>query len=483
MLKRIDKVFDLESTVSLLKKLTHPKYYKITSPIFPEDRQILIEKKEREFGYTFGNEADGFDVKDWPCEEVILEGEDITLVTSPRHFDFKKRMLGKSTGEIRDLRTSTFRKEEPLYHRLVIPVQNKLNFLFSIESVSLIYSYLERISTINASQIVIDENTFILFEITDKVFGPLERYLVIDCDKQTCFEIFNKYCYSILIGFGFTTGLFVQNEGFFFQYADSHKQIPLDLYYSSFRKSVKCHFIPVYSNPYGYIHDHSIAARYRDKTKVIALDELSTLCTKIHKDDDFKYAVLLFLEANVQSLVSSPGLLSIALEALARIVCQENEDSVLPIGNKLVAKKIRASLISTLLEYKDQIGAQAMDIIRAKIDQINQPTNREKLLIPFRLLEIPINDDDKQAIEQRNKFLHGDVPMLKNKKPDNIKEADEFRYYLFLKLHFLVSSIILKYVGYDGLIVNFTKIYSSSTGTELNEEYYRPLKMNTALDL
>ena len=69
---------------------------------------------------------------------------------------------------------------------------------------------------------------------------------------------------------------------------------------------------------------------------------------------------------------------------------------------------------------------------------------------------------DIAAIEHRNDFLHGRITELPNANGEPKKVSREVSsmeiYYISLRLYMLVSMLILKYIGYDGRIVNQPKI-------------------------
>ena len=148
---------------------------------------------------------------------------------------------------------------------------------------------------------------------------------------------------------------------------------------------------------------------------------------------------------------------------------------IAPIKSKSLSKKIRKELEKALNTFKAEMDKEGYEIIKSRIEQINQRTNRDKLLVPFKLLHIPITDVDRKAIEQRNAFLHGKNPIVSENEPKTVNETDKFRYYLYLKLYVLISSIILKDIGYDNLVVNYPKIHEKNTGIKINEEYYRQI--------
>lgn len=247
---------------------------------------------------------------------------------------------------------------------------------------------------------------------------------------------------------------------------------PTSLAYKQLRGSVKFSYIPIYSNPFGYIRDNRIASLFKDKLRPLSLIEFSKLCHYCHTNNDIKNVILLLTEAQTQSLVSSPGILSIALETLSNIIYKENEPNLSPIKSKSVAKKVRKEIIKVINTFDKEIDDEGRAILIAKIDQINQTTNRDKLLSPFKILNIPLSKTDIAAIDQRNAFLHGRTPMFQSSTEN---KDGRFRYYLFFKLYVLVCSVILKYVGFDNSLVNFPKIYEKTTGILIDEDYYREI--------
>jgi hypothetical protein len=385
-----------------------------------------------------------------------------------------QRTIGQISGKLGRISSLKFDQEGVHYHRLIIPTNTKINFTFSVENVIIEYIYEKQISTRNAIEINLEGHNFLLYQAAKKLNDDnKDNYIVLESASPIVFEQFTEMCYSILIGFGFVSGSFIQNEGFFFQYKESTLTAPTAFCHSVLRDSINCSYVPTYSNPHGYIHNPEIAERYKDKPRTLKLSEFSSLCSRIFNIDDFKSIILLILESNTQSLVSSPGTLSIALETISNVIYNENETALAPISDQRIAKEVKSHLKKEVLKFTDNISQEGIDIITSRIDNINQRTNREKLLLPFKILKIDINEKDISAIEQRNAFLHGNTPMILNEKPHSLRDEDKFRYYLYLKLYTLISALILKYCGFDNLILNYPKIYELETGINLNEEHYR----------
>jgi len=245
--------------------------------------------------------------------------------------------------------------------------------------------------------------------------------------------------------------------------------------YRTFGNTIKSSYKPIYNNSYGPIHDNNIAEKYYKKTRRLRINEFEKLCSKVHSSADWRSCLLLFIEASTLSLLSMPGCFSITLESLANLINNENEKKVLPIKNKTLAKKIRTELKKKLEEFQSDLDDEAFGILINKIKQINQKTNRERLLMPFKVLNIKLNDRDIESIKHRNDFLHGREPEMNNQILKNLTESSKYLYYLSLKLYTLISALVLKYVGYDNLIVNYPKIHENYTNIKIDEEYYRQI--------
>ena len=111
-----------------------------------------------------------------------------------------------------------------------------------------------------------------------------------------------------------------------------------------------------------------------------------------------------------------------------------------------------------------------MTFFSKKIEQINQPANKDTLLKPFEYLKIPINELDKQTIDHRNDLMHGkDLKSIFEG-----KNNDRYRFSASLRLYTLLSALILKYVGFDNRVVNHPK-RSDSLNIATKEEPFRQI--------
>ena len=472
--KRIEDLIDLSESLDLLNNIRKIKSCSLLLNEFSKNYKIILEPNNNGIKFTLFHDFSIFHIDTWDYRNVEIHKENLVVKIPYLYFTSKK--FGQSSGTIPAFEYGNVNKSKVGFHRLILPINSKINFIFSIETVLINYDYQSNINSIEATEISIDEKLFHLFIAKKKVTELSDAdYLVIQSKFKMSYSDFSDFCFSILISFGFVSGHFINNDGYFFQYESENMQVPIGIEYRQMRGSVKCKYVPIYSDPFGYIREKEKANYYKNKLRTLSLEEFSQLCQFCHSNNDLKTILISLIEVHNQTLISSPGILSIALETLANVIYDENENSLAPIKSKKISREIRKELKKVVDNFDEKIDKEGIKILKSRIDQINQRTNRDKLLIPFTILKIPISSSDIEAIEQRNAFLHGRVPMVKMIIPKSINNSDKFRYYLYLKLYVLVSSIILKYIGYDGMILNHPKIYENTTGIKLNEEHYRQI--------
>lgn len=231
-------------------------------------------------------------------------------------------------------------------------------------------------------------------------------------------------------------------------------------------------YSPIYGNAFGYIRDKKIAKETHKKLRALTLKEFSALCKWAFSSIDFSSILLLIIEASTSSLLVMPSGFSVALEGLTDLIVKEKEEKVAPIKDKKLAGKIRSEFRSIIDSHSKSLDLEGQQILKSKIDNINQLTNRGKLTKPFELLKFKLTTEDIKAIEHRNDFLHGRIALGFN---DEVKVANQEVYYISLRLYTLLAILILKSVGYDNRIVNYPKIHENVYKKKLSEEHFRQI--------
>jgi len=92
-----------------------------------------------------------------------------------------------------------------------------------------------------------------------------------------------------------------------------------------------------------------------------------------------------------------------------------------------------------------------------RVDGLNRPTNRDKLLEPFRALDLKLTEEESRAIDQRNRLLHSErllnVRELK-KNPDAWHAALRVEQ----RLYTAMNKLLLKYLGYSGPLIDWERV-------------------------
>ena len=150
-----------------------------------------------------------------------------------------------------------------------------------------------------------------------------------------------------------------------------------------------------------------------------------------------------------------------------------------PIQNRELFKKISVEIEKIIDTYSSEIESED-DILKLKrripdlnkVIRQNHLTNHEKLIQPFDLLGIKLTADDIHMIEHRNDLLHGNTHMTDDENMEDV-EINRYMMYASGKFYTLISSLILKYIGYDGYIINHAKVCEQQSGIETEEKLYK----------
>ena len=398
------------SVFNLIFDLVEKKNVHINIPIFNiENLNGLINK----------NKLGGFDLNiefNEKLFECVLNNKsfDIKLFVGGYTFNISNFYLTRTNnidnvdyfyGEIHELKKGV-NLESKVFCRFGIPINNKNAQLFN---------FIE-------AKPYCDENMFysrgfLSFKMSHFNFNFYEtirngkRYFIIDSNEQIIVDEFANLCHSIMISYGFISGDFIQDEAY---------------YFTSNNK------------------------------------DFNTI-------DSFSYLQLRpSIYSKGSSLILKPACYSVALERLTNILIKENK-GLKPISDKKISKNFIDKLKEVLDVFSQDIvefgGDNSVEILRKNIENINKPTNRNKLLEPFNLSGIVLNSDEIDAINHRNNFLHG-----RNIKEgtEDYKEINQISF----RLNKLINKLMLKQIGFSGYIVNHLKHNEKNLGIVVNEDLF-----------
>lgn len=375
-------------------------------------------------------------------------------------------------GSAYRIHSHRFSKAKKQYWKLVIPILEEVNIFFTIERIAFSTDRVD--CSINGTQAKLNgEDVYIIHEKDDNK----NNYLIIESKNKQSYKEFSDLAFSIRIALGYVTGSFVGNKGYFFSYSKRKMDHYNHFYFSSLREGIQTLMYPINTNPYAWARGNKKYAErlYREKVlRPLSIVEFSNLCNKLKEDDDFAATLLLIIESGKASLIFRPSGYSIALETLSDIIIGDKKLKLAPINSKQDCKKFRRELNEVLSKYSDLESFRDIKTLKGRIEHINQMTNSERLKAPFDILGISLLDEDLKVISSRNDFLHGRVPDFKglgNERSIELKDND--LYYATVRLYTLLNMLILKMIGYDSYVLNFSKIYENATCYKVKEDCYR----------
>lgn len=311
-----------------------------------------------------------------------------------------------------------------------------------------------------------------VFDIT-QIKHTNKYYFIIENLKELTFTKFQSICFSIRQAIGFITGYMPGGEEYYFTEN-------LDFFYiNSLRPAIDSMFCPIHQNPYSFLHTRKeIAEKYLNKLTLLSSKNLSKLIREINKNPEFSSVIILLLEASsIHSLLIIPSVFAVIIESLSKIVSKKEMGLSVPITDKPLSNTLKKDLNKILESYSTKISKESFIKLKRRINEINRPinkerlTNNEKLILPFQQLKIDLTYEDIEVIEHRNDLLHGNI-LLKNEKI-RIKDIDSYMGYVSAKLYTLISALVLKYIGYNGYIINYSKFYEENCQIKTEEEFYR----------
>lgn len=464
-----------KNEIKEIKNLHKPNKLKIESDGILKGLNISIIREANEFTFSF------MDLKNTYGKERILDKgfKNISLINSKNNFLVRDLFVNnysppKCKGNLYTFQTKSFLEKKTAFLKVLIPIHKNLDFFMKVQQCSFITDL--GYSTSEGITIDVDEFTFDIGIIKDKLANTSNKFVFIECNKKISFEKFAEVCFSIRICLGYLTGLFFGNEAFYFAYTKKDLEGHVGFKYTKIRPQIRHFYPPVNANPFSYpgIKRKVADKYYKNKLlRPVNFYELGKFCSHVLNNKEFSHCMLLILEASSSTLLLMPSGLALAIEMLADIVIQGKEIKIKPISDKLLSQKIRSELKDIIKKYSDQLAEEGKNILMNKIENINQSTNRSRLELPFYNLDIILSDLDKRVLEFRNALLHGRVPdVLSEGKNRTLNRSNKDLHFSALRLQTLVAKLILKLIGFDNYIINHSKINEVYGGYKVDDDYF-----------
>lgn len=385
--------------------------------------------------------------------------------------EFNFTFLGEidQLGTVRDLT-----KFNEKFHRLLIPFNSSELILKDFQK----WYFTSDVKSDNKTLIKIEfeELKFHLFNFS---VGK-QQYWGIDSLQTLDFEKFKSIAYSALNGYGFIKGNLYLREAYYFASKDTNF-ITEYFHYSLIRDNLETGYQIFTTSPYSvyvpYYHDKGEQLNTEEVTKwnseLLNFSEVnfSKLVESFYKHETLSRSALIILEANTQPLELKAASYCVAYEGICHTIKKLIDINAPSSIDKIVwEQNIKPEFEKLLNSLKTNglLDDNQDRILSSKINNLNQPTNRDSLTAPFLKLGYTLNQLEIKCIDNRNKFLHGSLPVKSNDEDENFKEL----YLNSITIHKLIYILILKLIGFEGYIINYPKLHEQTTGKPLKEELF-----------
>jgi hypothetical protein len=240
----------------------------------------------------------------------------------------------------------------------------------------------------------------------------------------------------------------IRNEFIIIEYADLKNDIVSGFHFRKIEESING-ISSINPKLYKDINKTTKTPNY------LSADFFSNMVSKSLTELRLFRSIKIITESSKYPLEIRASTYSVALETLKNIIIEENEEKINPFKSKSVASKTIQKFKCTVNELKDSEFNNKQAVLN-KLEQLNQIGNRDSFLLAFKILGIPLSDDDINCINMRNDFLHGRIP-YENETQEK-EEKDYQLQHIVYKLHLLITSLIFKYCGYSGHMLNNIKL-------------------------
>jgi hypothetical protein len=306
-------------------------------------------------------------------------------------------------------------------------------------------------------------------------------FLVIDSTHKTEFEDFKKVVSNITTAFGFLFGDLFMDEGYFVSSSDSKFSVIDHIFFSTYRDSILSGYAIYTTNPYSVYNvtgqtreeiDAQIEEIKKWYSKLLEFDDtlFSKLCETFYDKEPFSRAAIIVLQGNQLALEIKGSAYSIALEAVTEQILKDKAIKFpKPIEDSGVFDTLRKELlkiVAAALPKSDKTLVDANNIFTNRINDLNRPSNADKLRKPFELLGYTLSKYEQDVIKHRNLFQHGKLPS----NPDSEDGVFKDVYYSCMILHRLFYILVLKFIGFEGYIINYPQLHKHITSKDLSED-------------
>lgn len=444
---------NIENEINTIENLFLDEAYTISSMDFPADEgKITLKKKssKRHINYSLELKNDlhpddltfkklGFNnsckliSKD---QSFIIPPKGVTTIKSRRFVP-----SNQITGKITTIHSELFPRHNDSFFRLILKISDKD---FATIFLGSGYSCGDVNYALGLICLEIQNNKYHVYRHNKR--DNIKTYLTIECVDKINFQNFREDCELILKSIAFLTGNWFQDEHYFFSYATVNFEKINSVYYKLFGDSVITNFEII--NPQQFRNFiHTNPDNYPRLSPLLFPEKvLSTIVNALKSKPELERAIELLVDGNeIKSPLIRCSIFSVALETVVSLIHSENKEFFKPIKKTGQLAAILQEFQAIVDREKSNFSDLEYSSLSKKVTYLNTPFNKDRFLLAFELYKKNLPEKYNLLLNTRNHFFHGKTPYKEGDLKTKIKE---------LRIHMLVSILILKHVNYNGHIKN-----------------------------
>ena len=429
------------------------------------DYSLPVTNKSWDLIHSLSSMHIGFDGK-----QYVAETGDFYIESSKEDFDEGGRFTGKI--RINQLAGSDFLKSEESYFRCMIPIG-------SVDWNRDIQTFIAYFRNSWTSGLIELKNGDTLLHVYPCSDGD-KKYMVVESLSFTTMKQMMENVYFVSLTLGFITGNIHLGKCYLFSSSESEYGENVEMAYHTMRPSSETSMRIFTTNMY-YVREALKAGKVnlQDKSPLydtegklqnhlqdwIQPDILQSLFSLICDDEKISRAVVTIIESANFPLEYQAGVRAIVLETLARSVTGPK-----PIPDDGLWNELKKGMEEVVKRFtnneagEQQISDESLNVLRKKINSMNNPTNADSLARPLEEAGYGLSVNDKDSLKMRNTLLHGGLVK------GSVEKQSSDLFYLSLMLHKFACIIILKKAGFVGYILNNPILFNCKKAVDAGEK-------------
>lgn len=444
---------DIFGSIRAIKSLQSEKVYKIKSPETPLDNKLATIEKigtddflckvycEDLIEPLAGRNSAGYGA----FEDFHLESdEDIYFIRAKSVLEISRSL---NIPSLLQFKLTHFQKGQAedfdnKQLRLIIRVTNKPSFTaLTNKRLKIDNHYLPS----GLVEVSLNNEPFHLYcSVNDGT-----NYLIIESQQPISLDGFKKASDSLITAYALISGNLYLGEYFYHVIDEDFNAEPRVIYEKNEPAAITDVKLLNHNDFRNHLENTTSSKELHHHCVPMTTDVFSSLCQTVHDNKVYARCCRFIIEGHQsKQVLLKGGIYSIGIETIAGILYEENAERINPIEDKKLAKKIIGKVREAISEYDAFISDYGKDILSAKINALNSPTNAKKLSRPFELFGITLPEEDIAVLNTRNKFLHGTSPLENTENPEELQS-------IVNKLLFMLMVLMFKHAGYSGHIIHY----------------------------